>query len=244
MKTLASQQVLVIGRPTGLAGAIVSAALEQQAHVVLAGRHPEAAAAQFGDTIAGSFFVDATDDSSIAALAEQIGNVDHIVSTVSARARGFLGELTREKLALSFATKVIGPAMVAQAFQQRINPGGSLTLFSGVAAFKPVAGYLGVAITNGAVATLVRSLAVELAPLRVNAISPGVIDTGAWDAFGPEGKEEYFEEIRRGNPVGTIGQASDIADAVVFAMTNPFLTGETLHVEGGEALGYRAPAAD
>ena len=68
-------------------------------------------------------------------------------------------------------------------------------LFSGVNAFKVNVGYLGVAITNGAVDFLTRSLAVELAPIRVNTISPGVIDTGAWDALGEDGKRDYFEHV-------------------------------------------------
>ena len=78
--------------------------------------------------------------------------------------------------------------MLAKHFSPQINSGGSFVLFSGVNAFKVNVGYLGVAITNGAVDFLARSLAVELAPIRVNAISPGVIDTGAWDTLGEDGK--------------------------------------------------------
>jgi NAD(P)-dependent dehydrogenase (short-subunit alcohol dehydrogenase family) len=98
------------------------------------------------------------------------------------------------------------------------------------------AGYLGVAVTNGAADVLTRSLAVELAPIRVNAISPGVVDTGAWDSLGEDGKAAYVEKMRTANPAGRIGTAGDIADAVLFAMTNRFLTGVTLRVDGGEPL--------
>jgi NAD(P)-dependent dehydrogenase (short-subunit alcohol dehydrogenase family) len=98
------------------------------------------------------------------------------------------------------------------------------------------AGYLGVAITNGAVDFLTRSLAVELAPIRVNTISPGVIDTGAWDSLGDEGKRDYFDHVSSSNPAGRIGTPEDIASAVLFAMTNTFLTGMTLKVDGGEPL--------
>jgi NAD(P)-dependent dehydrogenase (short-subunit alcohol dehydrogenase family) len=105
-----------------------------------------------------------------------------------------------------------------------------------VHAFKHNIGYLGVGITNGAVDFLARWLAVELAPIRVNAISPGVIDTGAWDAMGDEGKRDYFERIAAGNPARRIGTPDDIAGAVLFAMTNTFMTGMTLKVDGGEPL--------
>jgi NAD(P)-dependent dehydrogenase (short-subunit alcohol dehydrogenase family) len=118
----------------------------------------------------------------------------------------------------------------------RRRTGGSFSLFSGVNAFKVNIGYLGVAITNGAVDFLTRSLAVELAPLRVNSISPGVIDSGAWDSMGDEGKHDYFERVSANNPARRIGTPEDVADAVLFAMTNTFLTGVTLKIDGGEPL--------
>ena len=180
--------------------------------------------------------VDITDDDSIVALADRVGRVDHVVSTASARARGKLADLQRQNLLQSFDTKVIGPTMLAKHFASQINPGGSFVLFSGVHAFKHNVGYLGVGITNGAVDFLTRWLAVELAPIRVNAISPGVIDTGAWDAMGDDGKRDYFEHIAAHNPAGRIGTPDDIAAAVLFAMTNTFMTGMTLKIDGGEPL--------
>ncbi|MGW4485072.1 SDR family oxidoreductase [Amycolatopsis sp. NPDC004368] len=126
--------------------------------------------------------------------------------------------------------------MLAKHFAPHLAEGGSFTLFSGVAAFKPAVGFLGVAITNGAADFLTRSLSLELAPIRVNSISPGVIDTGIWDAMGEEGKAAYFEHFRTHNPARRIGTVGDIAKAVLFAMTNPFLTGVTLRVDGGEPL--------
>jgi NAD(P)-dependent dehydrogenase (short-subunit alcohol dehydrogenase family) len=158
------------------------------------------------------------------------------VSTASARARGKLADLERKNLQLSFDTKAIGPTMLAKHFAQQMNPGGSFVLFSGVNAFKVNVGYLGVAITNGAVDFLTRSLAVELAPIRVNTISPGVIDTGAWDGFGEDGKRNYFEHVSSSNPARRIGTSDDVAGAVLFAMTNGFLTGVTLKIDGGEPL--------
>jgi len=126
--------------------------------------------------------------------------------------------------------------MLAKHFAPRMNPGGSFVLFSGVNAFKVNVGYLGVAITNGAVDFLTRSLAVELAPIRANTISPGVIDTGAWDTMGEQGKRAYFEHIGDSNPAGRIGTPEDVAHAALFAMTNTFLTGVTLKIDGGEPL--------
>ena len=97
------------------------------------------------DAVAGSP-LDVTDDASIAAFADRVGPVDHLVSTVSARARGKLADLDRAKLQLSFDTKVIGPAMLAKHFAPLLNEGGSIVLFSGVNAFKVNGDYF--ALTN------------------------------------------------------------------------------------------------
>jgi NAD(P)-dependent dehydrogenase (short-subunit alcohol dehydrogenase family) len=233
---LQDKRVLVVGRGSGIARAVTLLARSQGAEVVVAGRNQDALASAYDDSGITAEFLDITDDTSIDSLAERLGSVDHVVSTASARARGKLSELERVDVQRSFDTKVIGPTMLAKYFAPRMNPGGSFVLFSGVHAFKARVGYLGVGITNGAVDFLTRSLAVELAPIRVNAISPGVIDTGAWDAMGEEGKRAYFERISAENPAGRIGSPEDVAGAVLFAMTNTFMTGVMLKIDGGEPL--------
>ena len=236
MAALKDKIVLVVGRGSGIARAVTVLARSEGARVLVAGRDRAALAAAYDDPDVTAETVDITDDESIAALAERVGPVDHVVSTASARARGTLADLDRTSLQRSFDTKVIGPTMLAKYFAPHINAGGSLVLFSGVHAFKAKVGYLGVAITNGAVDFLTRSLALELAPTRVNTISPGVIDTGAWDSLGDDGKRDYFAQISKTNPAGRIGTSEDVAEAVLFAMTNAFLTGVTLKVDGGEPL--------
>ena len=233
--SLQDRTVVVIGRSSGIARAITDSAAAAGAQVIVAGRDAEALAEAY-DGKARAERVDVTDDASIAAFAERLGPIDHFVTTASARARGLLGELDRTEVLNSMNTKVIGPLMLAKHLAPQLAQDGSFTLFSGVAAFKPAVGYLGVAITNGAADFLARCLALELAPIRVNAISPGVIDTGIWDSLGEQGKQEYFEHFRTRNPARRIGTVQDIADAVLFAMTNPFLTGVTLRVDGGEPL--------
>ena len=234
---LQGQRVLVVGRGSGIARAVTLAARDAGAKVIAAGRDKDTLTAAYaGEPAISTETVDLTDEASIAALGEQFGSVDHVVSTASARARGRLAELDRDAIRRSFDTKVIGPLMLAKHLAARMNEGGSLTLFSGVAAAKIAVGTLGVAITNGAADTLARSLALELAPIRVNAISPGVIDTGAWDALGEQGKADYFAGMSARNPARRIGTADDIANGVLFAMTSTFLTGQTLHIDGGEPL--------
>jgi NAD(P)-dependent dehydrogenase (short-subunit alcohol dehydrogenase family) len=235
--SLKDQTVLVIGRGSGLARAIVLAARDEGAQVVAAGRDQEALGGAYdGEPDVRTEIVDLNDEASIAALGERLGTIDHVVSTASARARGRLADLDRDAVRVSFDTKVIGPLMLAKHLAPRMGKGGSFVIFSGVAAAKIAVGTMAVAITNAAADTLARSLALELAPIRVNAISPGVIDTGAWDAFGAQGKADYFADISSRNPAGRIGTIEDIAQGVLFALTNTFLTGQTLHIDGGEPL--------
>ncbi len=233
---LRDKTVMVVGRGSGIARAVALLAQSEGARVIVAGRDQAKLASAYSGSGIAAEVVDITDDESIAALADRVGAVDHVVSTASARARGKLADLQRHNLQQSFDTKVIGPTMLAKNFAPQINPGGSFVLFSGVHAFKLNVGYLGVGITNGAVDFLTRWLAVELAPIRVNAISPGVIDTGAWDSLGDEGKRDYFKHIAASNPARRIGTPEDVASGVLFAMINTFMTGMTLKIDGGEPL--------
>jgi NAD(P)-dependent dehydrogenase (short-subunit alcohol dehydrogenase family) len=231
------QTVLVIGRGGGIANAITLVARDAGTQVIAAGRDQGILGAVYGgEPGISTESVDLTDKASIAALGERLGSVDHVVSTASARARGRIADLDRDAVRRSFDTKVIGPLMLAKHLAPRMSEGGSFTLFSGVAAAKIAVGTLAVAITNGAADVLARSLALELAPIRVNAISPGVIDTGAWDALGEQGKADYFAGMSARNPARRIGTADDIANGDLFAMTSTFLTGQTPHIDGGEPL--------
>jgi NAD(P)-dependent dehydrogenase (short-subunit alcohol dehydrogenase family) len=204
---LNDKKVLVVGRGSGIARAITEAARAAGATVTVAGREREELAQAYEeDPGVSAESVDLTDD------------------------------LDRDAVRRSFDTKVIGPLMLARAFRDQIADGGSILVFSGVAAFDIEPGTLAVAITNGAADTLTRSLAVELAPIRVDAISPGVIDTGAWDALGEDGKAKLFADKRQRNPTRRIGTVEDVAEAAMLALTNTFMTGLTLHVDGGERL--------
>jgi len=233
---LRDKTVVVVGRGSGIARAVALLAESEGARVIVAGRDRAKLASAYSGSDIAAEVVDITDDESIAALSDRVGAVDHVVSTASARARGKLADLQRHNLQQSFDTKVIGPTMLAKYFAPQINPGGSFVLFSGVHAFKLNVGYLGVGITNGAVDFLTRWLAVELAPIRVNAVSPGVIDTGAWDSLGDDGKRDYFKHIADSNPARRIGTPEDVANGVLFAMINTFMTGMTLKIDGGEPL--------
>ena len=236
MPSLKDKTVLIIGRGSGIARAIALAVSEEGGRVIAAGRHPDGLADAYRGTDIAIEHLDVTDESSIAALAGRIAPVDHVVSTASARARGGYTDLTASLVNASFGTKVTGPLLLAKHFTGRLAPGGSFLFMSGATALKPAPGMLAVAATNAAVDAITAGLAVELAPIRVNAIAPGTIDTGAYDALGEERKAALFQARSTSNPARRIGTAGDIAAVALAALTNGFLTGVSITVDGGEHL--------
>src|SRR3984957_16088923 len=135
--SLNDQKVLVIGRGSGIARAVALAACDAGAHVVAAGRDQEKLSGVYaGEPGIGTETVDVTDEESIAALGKRLGEVHHVVSTASARARGRVPDLDRDALRLSFDTKVLGPLMLAKHLAPRMSEGGSVVIFFGVAATK------------------------------------------------------------------------------------------------------------
>jgi NAD(P)-dependent dehydrogenase (short-subunit alcohol dehydrogenase family) len=233
---LTGRSVLVVGRGSGIARAVTHRVRGAGATVVVAGRDRAALAAGYDDADISAEQVDLTDEASIAALAQRLGRIDHVVSTASARARGAVSELSHDTVLASFDVKVVGPILLAKHFAPLMPPDGSFVLFSGSSARKPTIGMLAVGATNAAVDVVTRSLAVELAPIRVNAISPGTIDTGAYDGLGEPAKTQLFTARAGHNPARRIGRSADIADAVLFALTSAFMTGVSLGIDGGEPL--------
>ena len=225
--------LLVVGGRSGIARQIATDAAEAGATVVLAGRDPSALAglpASAGQVSTAR--VDLGDEESIRQLAEGIGAVDYVVSSAASPANGPVTAVERDDVLRAFDAKVFGPLLLAKHLAPRMAPDGAMLLLAGIVAWRPSAGKTVTAAANGAVSFLVSALAVELTPIRVNAISPGIVDSGAWDGLGA-GKEQLFAKTAAKVPAGRVGQTADISAAALLALTNPFLTGETLHVEGG-----------
>jgi NAD(P)-dependent dehydrogenase (short-subunit alcohol dehydrogenase family) len=235
--SLKDKHVLIVGGSSDIAAALATDLLREGARVTLAGRDIEktaVAATAIGDAVR-PVALDLSDEGAIQAAADQlraVGVLDHLVSVATERANGPVVSVERRALLAAFDAKVLGPILLAKHFAPMIAQEGSLLFFSGLGAWRPSPGGVAMAATNGSVSALASALAVELAPTRVNAISPGVITTSAWNTAVPD-KHELFQRVAASAPARRVGEPSDVSAAARALLTNPFITGETLHVDGG-----------
>ncbi|MCX6468267.1 MAG: SDR family oxidoreductase [Corynebacteriales bacterium] len=231
---LTGTTVLVVGGAKNLGLAIATRAAELGAHVVIGARDGDAAQ-KAAATLPGArgIAIDVTDEATIAAAAADLGAIDHIVSLAAAHHNVAVADLDHDRTITAFEAKVIGPLLLAKHFAPSMPASGSIVLFSGVAAWKPSHGKAVMGITNGAVSFTASHLAKELAPIRVNAVSPGIIDSGTWDGMPDSDRAELFDGVAGSIPAGRVGATADIVDAATWLLTAGFVSGETIHVEGG-----------
>jgi NAD(P)-dependent dehydrogenase (short-subunit alcohol dehydrogenase family) len=236
------EKILIVGGSSGMGLALARRCLEDGAGVIIAGRgEAKLSAARDGFGRPASLetaVVDISREDEVAALFQRIGRIDHIVSTAAdiGGAYRLLPEIELAAAQRVVESKFYGPLLLAKHGAPTLPPTGSLTFVSGIAAYRPAARGSVVAAVNAALEGLVRALAVELAPIRVNAVSPGWVDTPIWEFVAGDRKAETLAAMAERLPVGRVGKPEDIADAIRFLIGNGFTTGETLHVEGGHRL--------
>jgi NAD(P)-dependent dehydrogenase (short-subunit alcohol dehydrogenase family) len=234
------QRVIVIGASAGIGETTARSFAAAGAHVIITGRAKErldAAAERIGHPVE-SHQLDATDAGAVAGFFGAIDPVDHLVLAASPGAAGLgrFADLGEGALRQAFDGKFFAHVTVIQAALPKLREGGSVTIISAVSARMAVPGTAALAAVNGALESMVPPLAVELAPIRVNAVSPGAVDTHWWHFMPDEQRTALFEATAASTPAGRVGKPEDVADSVLFLAGHGFLTGTVLAVAGGANL--------
>jgi NAD(P)-dependent dehydrogenase (short-subunit alcohol dehydrogenase family) len=236
MGTLEGQRIVVVGASSGIGLATAKAAAARKAHVIMVSRSIEKLAAA-ARTVTGSVetrAVDMLDEAAITSTFASIGRVDHLVLTAASdenKRRAPIAELTTEQMERAL-DKLRGFFFATRAATPHLAPRGSITVTSGASALKPPRQGMSIlAAVNAAVATFAHALALELAPIRVNALTPGVVDTPVWDDARRAEIKQWAESAEL--PAQRFGLPEDLADAILFVITNPYVTGHNLVVDGG-----------
>jgi NAD(P)-dependent dehydrogenase (short-subunit alcohol dehydrogenase family) len=228
---LAGKKVVVVGGSSGIGLSTAELAKREGADVIIASRNAAKLDAIAEKLNAIAIPADVTDDKSVANLFKRTGPVDHVVVTAAQLRTGPFKTVAMEDVRSTFEGKFWGAWRVAREAQFRA--GGSLTLVSGFLSIRPRPNSAIVSAANAALESLARALALELAPVRVNCVSPGIIDTPIRAAMPEEARKDMLAKAAASLPVGRVGLGEDIAQQILSFMNNGFATGSTVYLDGG-----------
>lgn len=241
---LTGSQVVVIGGSSGMGLAIAKAATAAGARVVIGGTSRARLDQATGEIGRGATaaIIDVADGGSVTEFFAALDHIDHLV--VTAHPAYLTGKIIRPLAEMDladaqsfFAVKYWGAVRVCRQALAKLTPKASITLLSGAASRRMVPGHTALGPINGAIESFGRQLAKEIAPRRVNVISPGLVRTPAYDAMPAAAREAMFESRAKALPVGRVGSPEDIAEAALFVMANGYVTGAVIDVDGGGLLG-------
>ncbi|GGT65982.1 SDR family oxidoreductase [Actinomadura citrea] len=234
--TLNGERVLVCGGTSGIGAATARLFARRGADAVVTGRDAGRLAKAAADGLTARR-LDAASAEEVAAFFAEDTVYDHLVLALSGGAgAGPVATLDLADLRAGFEAKFWLHLRLVQAALPRLAAGGSVTFVTASSARAALPGTAGLAAINGALEAMVPPLAAELAPLRVNAVSPGVIETPWWDGMPAEQRAAMFAEHAAALPVGRVGRPEDVAQAILMTATNGFITGNVVECNGGLTL--------
>lgn len=237
--SLRNQRIVIIGGSSGIGLATAKQALDQGAYVVIAGRSEERlnqAKQYLASDELTAYVLDNRDEQQLKSFFEKLGSFDHLFTPGASYVRGPLSS-DAETAHSCFNAKFWPQYNASKYAAPFIRPGGSIVLMSGAFGQRPLSGGASYAACNGAIESLGKALAVELAPVRVNVISPGTIRTAFnWEGAAQEVRDQSYDEYAKINLLGKIGHADEAAHTTIYLMTNGYTTGSTLFPDGGYIL--------
>jgi NAD(P)-dependent dehydrogenase (short-subunit alcohol dehydrogenase family) len=227
--------VVVIGGTSGLGKEVARLFADRGREVVISGRdaaRAQAAASEIGGQTRG-IGLDLSVPGQLATSLAELGQVQYLVIAAIERDENRVRDYSVERAIRLATLKLVGYTEVIHALASRLTPDASIVLFGGLAKDRPYPGSTTVSTVNGGISGLTRTLVHELAPIRVNAIHPGIVgDSPYWAAKPPE----VLEAVRSRTPTGRLVTMQDIVDAVAFLLENRSMNGVDLRVDGGWLL--------
>jgi NAD(P)-dependent dehydrogenase (short-subunit alcohol dehydrogenase family) len=238
-KDFENKRVVIVGGSSGIGLEVAKEVASRGAEVVIVSSNAERvqeAIQSIGGNVRGEA-VDVSDEESVERFFANTGAFDHLVFTAgeSLQLRE-LADTDLKQARRAFELRYWSALATVKFGSPQIRKGGSIVLTTGVAGQRPQSGWVIAASVCGTIEALTRALAIELAPIRVNAVSPGVVRTNLWQNMSSSDREQLFENVGKRLPVGRVGEAHDIAQAYLFLMQEGFSTGQTVVVDGGTVL--------
>jgi NAD(P)-dependent dehydrogenase (short-subunit alcohol dehydrogenase family) len=239
---ISGNTIIVVGGSSGIGFGVAQAALAKGAEVIIVGRSSERLARAAEDLASAkqvrTITADVTSEDEVRRLFEAAGSFNHLfVSAASNLAYQPIRDFDLEDARKTIDAKLVAALLLSKYAARQINEHGSITFTAGIAAERPMPTAALVAAVNGGLFSFTYALAIGLAPVRVNVISPGWIDTPIWETSTlAANKPAMFEQMAKRLPTGRIGRPSDIGHAAMFLMENEFTTATVLPVDGGHRL--------
>jgi len=233
---LDSSHVLCLGGTTGIGLATAQLASARGAGVTVVSNRQEDVDTALDQLPEGArgYAADLLDPQARAELFDKVGAIDHLVYTAGQNVSfTTISGYTVEAANTIFGLRVIYALDAVRLAVPHMSNHGSITLTSGTSAFRPGAGWSIVGAFCGAIASAVKALAVELAPIRVNAVAPGVVRSPLSNQVGSSESEEVFAQLASRLPAGRVGEVSDIAKGFLYLMEQEYATGSVLLIDGG-----------
>jgi NAD(P)-dependent dehydrogenase (short-subunit alcohol dehydrogenase family) len=232
-----NRRVVILGGSSGIGLAVAEQAASQGAKIVIASSNAERvqkAVESFGRDAQGHT-LDLSDEQAVETLFTKLGAFDHFTAGDSLHLHD-LATTDLKQARRAFELRYWAALAAVKYGSKNIRKGGSIVLTTGVAGQRPHKGWVVAASVCGSIEALTRALALELAPIRVNAVSPGVVRTSLWQNMTAAERERLYESVGNSLPVGRVGEPHDIAQAYLFLMQEGFGTGQTIVVDGGTVL--------